>query len=477
VFAIDAFGMSSLQATLGCKLSDGTEVLAPNKEHFLQRGRIDDIAAAELELPKDYRVVNFEKSGKAFALPEGRLVPWEGYAARVLETDEEKEGHDSTSAQLDGEASAPKAISIWRCEIWTEGLFSLLFWALGWMEAESCSQPTSAVHQTFVIDWTDSRILFHTSHSPRCANVWNSFFHQPCEFAADVNLSSHSLILSEQQSSLTVTVRFGPPWFHKFGEFRGADEGDSKHKEIKGGRLDEAAASSGRHAMKRWIRVREAILERASEIYTKALADCPNSRLLAVHIRRTDKLQQCKSNCIERESLVTQICGFCRGLECSGVFVCTDDADLKSDLQHDLRALGVQVAVHRALLSQGNQPSHKDERLDRRHNATDVLLEALVMSKCSGLLSTYSNVSVAAVYFSQPGYSYFMFGDAPPVHLSSGSQPQLLHSTGLQRRCAGCGAHEPPLCCSRCKSAFFCSRRCQQQAWRSHKPKCVACTG
>merc|ERR1712060_950416 len=119
-------------------------------------------------------------------------------------------------------------------------------------------------------------------------------------------------------------------------------------------------------------------------------------------IRRTDKLEQCKSNRIECKELVAQIVAFCNALCCHGVFLCTDDSSMKCSLERELSNVGLKVAVHAALLSGGNQPSHKDETLDRRQNAKDVLVEALLMARCGALLSTYSNVSVAAVYFSSP---------------------------------------------------------------------------
>ena len=81
-----------------------------------------------------------------------------------------------------------------------------------------------------------------------------------------------------------------------------------------------------------------------------------------------------------------------------------------------LRAAGVAVAMLQgAPLSKGrNQPSHKDEELDRRANAEDCLVEVLVMSKCDALLCSWSNVSVAVVYFAREGFPWFMFGDRVP---------------------------------------------------------------
>merc|ERR1719201_1656614 len=49
------------------------------------------------------------------------------------------------------------------------------------------------------------------------------------------------------------------------------------------------------------------------------------------------------------------------------------------------------------------------------------------------------------------------------------------------QRCNSCGkeAHALPdgrrmLCCSRCKSAHYCSQECQRSDWKSHKSDCLA---
>jgi len=58
-----------------------------------------------------------------------------------------------------------------------------------------------------------------------------------------------------------------------------------------------------------------------------------------------------------------------------------------------------------------------DDAIDARQNAEDVVVEALMMARCAGLLSTWSHVSVAVVYFSLADYPFFMFGDTPPPAL------------------------------------------------------------
>ena len=72
--------------------------------------------------------------------------------------------------------------------------------------------------------------------------MWSSFFEQRVAHtggSADLN----SFLDAEDASRCSVTVRFGSPWFGKFGDFRGADEGRSFHQ--RRGRHVEVTADAG----------------------------------------------------------------------------------------------------------------------------------------------------------------------------------------------------------------------------------------
>jgi len=121
---------------------------------------------------------------------------------------------------------------------------------------------------------------------------------------------------------------------------------------------------------------------------------------------------------------VGRILAQCAAWHCSGVFLCTDDATVKARLKSKLESQFLVVSLYPATLSStSGQAAHFDESLDKYKKAEDVVMEALLMARaCHGLLSTYSNVSAAAVYLSPQGYPYSTFWD--PV------QPQR-HSAGL----------------------------------------------
>jgi len=343
------------------------------------------------------------------------------------------------------------------------------------LEAETGASPGRP--PCFLIDWTDERILFHRSHvSSRPSNAWNSFFEQPGRAGFDGAARSDGAtdaapepggdlqregeaarllpasLLAERlevgweadRGDVSISCAFGAPAFSKLGQFRGADEGpvsSGTHggeaapsafdgaapatetpgtSALRGGRLDAATADAGRAATRRWVRVRRRVQARvertAAELGLGDYGLGGASGWLAVHVRRTDKLEQCAANGVAEDSLSAQVRAFCAGLRCTGVLLCSDDKSLKSSLAASLRAAGLRTALVDVPLSTTLQPAHLDASLDARANAEDVLVEALLMARyCTGLLSTWSNVSVATVFFSPQGYSHAMFGDAPPA--------------------------------------------------------------
>ena len=81
-----------------------------------------------------------------------------------------------------------------------------------------------------------------------------------------------------------------------------------------------------------------------------------------------------------------------------------------------MRTAGLATHSFDALLSMApGVASHQDASLDRRRNAQDCLVECLIMARCAGLVSTMSNVSVAAVLFAPEGFRHSLFD----VHASA----------------------------------------------------------
>ena len=466
------------------RIPSGSRVLAPDgATHQLRPAVVDDEAERRRRHRAGERSIewqDFQSGPSSSVAAEARLVPLDGYALRLL---------DGCEIPLHAHEVDPTTVPVcvWRAEIWCEGLFSMLFWALGYLELllraekqagrtgptasehsnESSSQNDAPRSICVLIDWTDERILFHASDARGRrppANAWNSFFEQPgqihfgsgalrsgdarearmCQAASSSFVNGGSTPGSEESTyiltvgrlqqqldslfcsteappNVSISCAFGEPVFPKFGHFKGADQGfpDENAPSVgsvrRGGRLDEATAEAGRLAVRRWIRVRQHIRQRVERTRSEIGLNDP-TEWLAVHVRRTDKLQQCSGNDVPESELLSHIRGFCEGLGCSGVLLCSDDASFKLNFASRLRSFNIRVAHVDVPLSERQLPAHLDPSLDARANAEDVLVEALLMgTACKALLSTWSNVSVAAVFFSQRGYRHALFGDDPPL--------------------------------------------------------------
>ena len=390
-------------------IKDGEVVFAPVKDYELYPAKVRDALGRGKKLQPGFRAVQFDAIGRphdnwGYSVPTAELVPAAQYFERLV---------DGCRAEADSVRADD--VWIWRVETHKEGLFSLVFLALGFLEHTATAQPGARL----MIDWTDERICFHGhgAASRGCANAWNHFFEQPVDGIATGMATeapgAAALQRAMNSNGVMLVTRFGKGWFQKLGEFRGADEGKKGSALVEGGRLDPQSATRGRDAFRRWIKIRPRVLERA-EAAQRASLDS-SVRWLAVHVRQTDKVLQCPANAIEHASLEAQTVAFCAALACGGVLLCTDDAALKRRMKANLSDAGLRVATFSALLSADDWPSHKDRCLDRRQNAEDCLVEVLLMSRCHALLSTWSNVSVATVYLSPPEYRHYMFGDTPPV--------------------------------------------------------------
>ena len=128
------------------KLKDGAAVFAVVSDHELYPAKIDDSIAANQRLEPGNRAVRFLPStmphgGRPYAVPEAEMVPAEGYWERLVD-----------GCQMDRKQARCGELRIWRVHTHKEGLFSLVFWALGCLESWAEIAPTC---------------LLYTSPSPR----------------------------------------------------------------------------------------------------------------------------------------------------------------------------------------------------------------------------------------------------------------------------------------------------------------------
>ena len=59
-----------------------------------------------------------------------------------------------------------------------------------------------------------------------------------------------------------------------------------------------------------------------------------------------------------------------------------------------------------------------------------------------------------------------------PASAASASAAAEAGPSTMERACGACGAVDPPLRCSACRGARYCSAECQKRDWRAHKAAC-----
>jgi len=152
---------------------EGVIVLALEApQHELRRAVVGAEGARKRARVTGTVYVTFEHDGSSRAVPACRLVRWAGYLESLVVS------ADGGAPSQRIRSAAPR-VSIFRSEIWTEGFFSQLFWAVGFLEHESRG-ANGLTPDVLLVDWTDERLLFHKSFQKKMPpNAWNSFFEPP----------------------------------------------------------------------------------------------------------------------------------------------------------------------------------------------------------------------------------------------------------------------------------------------------------
>ena len=193
------------------------EVLSPLKGHTLHRGTLVGLPAGSTPPHPNHIAVRYLATDKTYFVPPARILPWRSYADTVIG----KTSSQPLPRAPTGKQAAAPAISIWRCEMWVEDLFSCLFWTLGFLEADSSRGEASGLNsppQRMLVDWSSELILFHGGASRD--NAWNHFFEQPPtpdHSSSTTPVHQADVEAAAAANTLAITTRFGPPWFDKLG--------------------------------------------------------------------------------------------------------------------------------------------------------------------------------------------------------------------------------------------------------------------
>lgn len=287
-------------------------------------------------------------------------------------------------------------VLIWHCRH-PHGLFSMFSLALG--HAETCEKQGLGL----IVDWTSSELLYRGP--PGEPNVWTAFFVQPAEIKIASEAIRHAIRSGQYMETSKHHV--------VYGHYRGVIQDY--------GGIPAEQAARGRALCRRSIALQPRFQEKLEQTMSSILK--PGKRL-AVHIRRSDKVVEAAANFeLSDDSLLKRIISQCVAWKMDGVFLCSDDASLKTRLTNSLERYGLLVSTYDATLpAEASQAVHFDKSLDSYKKAEDVVIETFLMAKgCHGLLSTYSNVSAAVVYLSPDSFQYTTFWD--PVEVQEDVSP------------------------------------------------------
>eukprot|EP00469_Lotharella_globosa_P010013 CAMPEP_0167775772 /NCGR_PEP_ID=MMETSP0111_2-20121227/2747_1 /TAXON_ID=91324 /ORGANISM="Lotharella globosa, Strain CCCM811" /LENGTH=276 /DNA_ID=CAMNT_0007665729 /DNA_START=393 /DNA_END=1223 /DNA_ORIENTATION=+ len=224
------------------------------------------------------------------------------------------------------------------------------------------------------IDWSSLRTY------PTDGNLWDVLFHQP--YAITSSRRTNEKVHVE-------TISYFPGDFTNLSGV--TDYGGDIRPEI---------LAEGRRLVKKFIRVKDSILEKAIEFVKMRMSGF--RKILAVHIRRTDKVSESHLNfMLDYEDFRVLTEEHMKLFDYDGYFLCSDDQKLKAYMA---KASGSLCMTYDSLLSSKQGfPVHFDTQLDGYRKAEDVLVEVLCMASCAGLLSTISNVANSVLFFGNEG--------------------------------------------------------------------------
>ncbi len=159
--------------------------------------------------------------------------------------------------------------------------------------------------------------------------------------------------------------------------------------------LSEYARLELHRLIRKYVRVHDFIQETVDRFYVNHMQ---NKYVIGIHVRGTDKYTE-----VPRVSCDTLFDAAKKMAEQapSGVivnyFVASDESAMIDEAN---KAFGSQLIVYDAIRSSDKKAIHRSKtRVDAARKGLDVLIEALLLSRCNGFVHTISNVAFAALAF------------------------------------------------------------------------------
>jgi hypothetical protein len=169
--------------------------------------------------------------------------------------------------------------------------------------------------------------------------------------------------------------------------------------------LSQALVERGRELVKRFVRVKPYVLAKADAVLPPGV----HGDVLGVHVRGTDMRRgYCASHPIPAPPLahLEEAAALDREHAFTRVFLASDESETVELFQKQFGDRLLTINAHRTSAAQETSHSYEwlfeaPRELHRYHLGLEVLLDALLLSRCGSLLCGISNVSRAASYFSE----------------------------------------------------------------------------
>jgi len=171
--------------------------------------------------------------------------------------------------------------------------------------------------------------------------------------------------------------------------------------------LSETDVTTGRRLCRQHLSINQAVLRALDSFATTMML----SMALGVHIRRTDKGCEAPSNLfITAEEAARKALKAAVAVGVRLIFLAGDDPKFLADVQAFVSAdVGMKVIAWPSRLSQRGRAVHYDWQVPGTEAAADALADAFCLSRCRGLLSTFSCLSAWATLLSSSGFVWWHF--------------------------------------------------------------------
>ncbi len=146
------------------------------------------------------------------------------------------------------------------------------------------------------------------------------------------------------------------------------------------------------NVIQKYIKIKPAVLQKVESFYRKYMA---GKKTIGIHIRGTDKFTEVKP--VEMDTFVQTAHTLAQQYPKCQFFIATDEAPILEEAKKKLKGRVIYYDCYR---SKNGQPLHTHTTgYSKAKLGEEVLIEALLLSRCDAFIHTVSNVSMSVLFF------------------------------------------------------------------------------